>query len=263
MFKFLIEGKTIKELKANVDEFFKEFEALQPSVKVNPSQDISAHFAAKLPDLPKVEAPEPARSIPSPGHVPSAPSPAITPVTAPVNDYGVDSRGLPWDERIHSVTQAKVKDGSWRYKRGVEENTIKTVEAELATKARETQGQTVVASPQIPVVSNVPPIPSNPSVPAAPSMNHLNVVPPIPAAPIAPPLPPPPPAVPSAHSLKTFKDTLVPTLAKLVKDGKLTPEYIKQLCDHYKVEMLFQVNDDQFSEVFDGFVQYGLIVKAE
>src|ERR1043165_8322493 len=32
----------------------------------------------------------------------------------------VDSRGLPWDERIHAGTKATNADGSWRNKRGVD-----------------------------------------------------------------------------------------------------------------------------------------------
>lgn len=51
----------------------------------------------------------------------------------PVNEQApdTDARGIPWDERIHAGTKATNKDGSWRYKRGVTEATIKTVEAEL------------------------------------------------------------------------------------------------------------------------------------
>lgn len=266
MFKFLIEGKSIAELKENIVEFFNEFEALQPSVKVRPAQDISAHFAAKLPDVPKVEAEKKTESISAPSvSVPTTPAPSV-PVLG--NDYGVDSRGLPWDERIHSVTQAKVKDGSWRYKRGVEEGTIRTVEAELASKARGMQeSQMVPASPNIPFTA--------PAIPASVPQG-VAATPPIPAAPIPlqvvqtpvavvapPPMPPPQPAVPSAHSLKTFKETLIPTLAKLVKDGKLTQDYINSLCAHYGVDMVHKVNEQQLEEIFNGFVQYGMIVKAE
>lgn len=276
MFKFLIEGKTIKELKANVDEFFREFEALQPSVKVNPAQDISAHFAAKLPEVPIDIAPEVAQPAVQAATVPHIPSVSIPPKTpTPANDYGLDTKGLPWDERIHAVTQATVKDGSWRYKRGVEESTIKTVEAELIERMKGVQA----AQMEVPSSVHQPPAPNqypghtSPAVPVAhpvvqpppiapPSMNHLNVVP-TPVAVVAPPpMPPPQPAVPSAHTFATFKATLIPTLAKLVKDGKLTHEYQKLLCDHYGVDMLFKVNDEQLAEVFEGFVQYGMIVKA-
>ena len=43
----------------------------------------------------------------------------------------VDSRGLPWDERIHASTKATNGDGSWRNKRGVDKALLEAVEAEL------------------------------------------------------------------------------------------------------------------------------------
>ena len=44
----------------------------------------------------------------------------------------VDSRGLPWDERIHASSKARIKsDDTWRYKRGVSNELIDQVEAEL------------------------------------------------------------------------------------------------------------------------------------
>lgn len=271
MFKFLIEGKSIKELKENIEEFFNEFEELKPHVEGPADQDFITELAAKHPKLPKVEAEieQPARSTrPEPEY------PVVLPerpgASAPTlgNDYGVDSRGLPWDERIHSVTQAKVKDGSWRYKRGVEENQIKAIEAELASKARGMQAeQMVTASPNIPFTA--PPIPASvpqgvaaaSPIPASPVPTQIIQTPAAVVAP--PPMPPPQPAVPSAHTLKTFKDTLVPTLAKLVTDGKLTQEYINSLCGHFGVDMLHKVNDAQLEEMFNNFVQYGTIVKAQ
>jgi hypothetical protein len=259
MFKILIEGKTIKDLKANVDEFIREIEVFKSCDKITGSQEKIEEVAAKLPELPKDLAPEVAPPISTIAVAPLSEPSKPPPIS---NDYGVDSRGLPWDERIHSVTQAKNKNGTWRYKRGVEESQIKTVEAELATKVRGIQSESVAASPQVPVVPDVPAIPQ-PAVPPAPSMSHLNVVPTPPVAVAPPPLPPPQPAVPSAHTFETFKATLVPTLAKLVKDGKLSQEYLAQLCEHYKVDMLFKVTEQQLHEVFEGFVQYGLIEKVQ
>jgi hypothetical protein len=49
--------------------------------------------------------------------------------TLPTPD--VDSRGLPWDERIHAGTKVLNVDGTWRNKRGVDKNLLAQVEAEL------------------------------------------------------------------------------------------------------------------------------------
>lgn len=262
-FKVIIEGRTKQELNDNIREYLgldKEPHPAQP-----PEQADFLTNAAKLPDVPKTSAPEPRREIPlsstapAPSHVVSA-TPSPTPTGG--NDYGVDSRGLPWDERIHSVTQSKNKDGSWRNRRGVEDVQIRTVEAELATKARGMQEAQMVPAPH--PVSIVPPhIPqpmaatiAPPAAPPVPTPAPLAVAPPI-------PIPPPVALVPAAHSLKTFKETLIPTLAKLVKDGKLTQEYINILQTHFGVQELWRVNDQQLEELFNNFVQYGMVVKAE
>lgn len=44
---------------------------------------------------------------------------------------GLDSRGFPWDARIHAGAKSKNKDLSWRYKPGVDKALIPKVEAEL------------------------------------------------------------------------------------------------------------------------------------
>lgn len=43
----------------------------------------------------------------------------------------VDSRNIPWDERIHAGTQAKNADGTWRARRGVSPELVEQVEREL------------------------------------------------------------------------------------------------------------------------------------
>ena len=76
---------------------------------------------------------EPSASIVPPPPVPSAP-PAAAPSAnvLPVIPAGdVDKHGLPWDDRIHSGTRVKNADGSWRQRRGVDAELVKTVENEL------------------------------------------------------------------------------------------------------------------------------------
>lgn len=43
----------------------------------------------------------------------------------------LDANGLPWDARIHAGNRAKIADGSWRRRRGVEAELVNTVETEL------------------------------------------------------------------------------------------------------------------------------------
>lgn len=48
-----------------------------------------------------------------------------------VNGVEVDSAGLPWDRRIHSSAKSKIKDGTWKKLRGVDDALVAQVEAEL------------------------------------------------------------------------------------------------------------------------------------
>ena len=43
----------------------------------------------------------------------------------------LDANGLPWDARIHAGSKALNKNGTWRYRRGVDEGIVEAVEAEL------------------------------------------------------------------------------------------------------------------------------------
>lgn len=76
---------------------------------------------------------EPSAPIVPPPPVPSAPPAAAPSANAlPVIPAGdVDKHGLPWDDRIHSGTRVKNADGSWRQRRGVDADLVKTVENEL------------------------------------------------------------------------------------------------------------------------------------
>jgi hypothetical protein len=129
---------------------------------------------SSLPDPVGVPVVEP---IPAPVPVPP------TPVTAV--DTESDARGFPWDKRIHSDTKSKNNDGTWRYRRQVDKELIKKVEAEL------------LASTPAPT-----PVPPPPAVAGQPDM-------PPPAVAGQPDMPPPP-----AGGEMSFDD-----LAKLFTDS--------------------------------------------
>lgn len=80
----------------------------------------------------------------------------------------LDARGFPWDSRIHSDARTKNNDGTWRYRRGVKDDVIQTVEAEL----RGVMGfpSDTVHHTAIPA----PPAPPVPPAPAAPTGNDFD-----------------------------------------------------------------------------------------
>lgn len=73
----------------------------------------------------------------------------------PADATGVDSTGLPWDDRIHSTPAAMTEKGVWRAKRGVGKNKafVEQVEAELRARVsgqvqqQPTQQQPVYQAP--------------------------------------------------------------------------------------------------------------------
>lgn len=172
-----------------------------------------------VPAAPTVAPPNPAAIFGgAPPAVPPAPPavpqpPAVIPTAAnmqppapPPGPAVLDSRGLPWDVRIHSSTKARNADGTWRTKRNVDAALVPVVEAELQ---RLMAIAAPVAAPQPPAT---PPMP-----PAAP------VAPPMPPAAPVPPVPAPPPA--PAGQPNTFAE-LMTFLTPLMAQQRVTMETI-------------------------------------
>lgn len=96
----------------------------------------STAAAAALPIAPAALAtfalPPSASSVPVPPPVSAVPvPPASATPTSPAVAATLDSKGLPWDGRIHASTKSVKADGSWTQKRNVPEATVVAVEAEL------------------------------------------------------------------------------------------------------------------------------------
>ncbi len=68
-----------------------------------------------------------------------------------VSKIELDSKGLPWDSRIHARTKTKNKDGSWKGLRGVGPKMLDKVEDELKTI------QEIPVIPSIPLPPEAPP----------------------------------------------------------------------------------------------------------
>jgi len=112
------------------------------------------------------------------------PAPGATAISAPAaptshaSDVELDSKGLPWDERIHASTKTKVADGTWKAKRGINDPAlVARVEAELrariaapAMDAAAVFGGAVAPAPLPPAAIVPPAAPSLPAAPAAPSV---------------------------------------------------------------------------------------------
>jgi hypothetical protein len=138
---------------------------LAPSGAPSPA---AVEASASAPAAAPVSIPPPpsvARSVPSP------PPAAATP--APVD---VDKNGLPWDERIHASSRAKIADGTWRMKRGVQEHVVTEVEAQLRGQSH---GSAALDADALKLAAmGADPGPSLPAVPTPPAPAPLPPGPP-------------------------------------------------------------------------------------
>lgn len=231
MFKVVIDGKTPEELKARIREYLDAF-----------GEQTTAELDRQLEmDLEKGQV-----------TLPAVDNPVEIQFKKPADlEYGLDSRGVPWDSRIHAVTQAKNKDGSWRTRRGVEPEYVKRIESELKQQVPAAVGNVQsVASSIAPAATPTPTVPSM----AAPSI----VIPAVqPVAPI-----PPPPQPTTAHTFETFRAKMNETLALLVSQGKLTPDYLNQLKQYFQVEQIWQISETQALEMFEMFCKAQILTKV-
>jgi hypothetical protein len=206
---------------------------------------------------------------------PVVPTPAINNGTlrkmaaarASADFNGVDSRGLPWDERIHASSRAKNKDGTWRYRRGLDEREAQAVEQELVERVKAAQVEEIVDTSTVAPSSFVPPAPVESETP-------VPFGPPTFVVPVEEPAPvptyenvPTPAAQPDrpAHTFETFKSNFVQVFSTLMNSGIITPQYLQEIKDYFKVQEVFELYGDEtkLRELFDNFCSGGLITKLD
>lgn len=220
----------------------------------------------KLPEEQKVEAAMTGVQIPKRDDDPVPQEPQFEPAPGTL-----DSKGLPWDERIHSAAKSHNKDGSWRYRRGVEDAEIQKVEAELRSKMglASSTPQTFVA----------PPVPA-PIPEAAPvAVESQPIVQPVVPQDVVPsqfqtttqeppktyntiPVPDHAQAKP-AYDLASFKKNFAMIMANLITEGKINREYITQLNGHFGLKEIWDITKDdaKTSELLNGFATAGFITR--
>ena len=78
----------------------------------------------------------------------------------PAPNDATDANGLPWDERIHASTRTKTAKGVWKRLRGVDDDTVAAVEAQLrgqhSPSAAPVQQEPVVMPMSVPMPTAMP-----------------------------------------------------------------------------------------------------------
>lgn len=242
----------------------------QPAPTIQPAPPIALYTAAAAPvptapveSTDGAPAPTTAFAQPAATSLPSA-APAAPPTAPPAASGERDSKGMPWDGRIHASSKAVVADGSWRYKRGTGDTYINQIEAEiraaLGAPAVAVGGaapafgahpfseqpapvvappavQTVVAAvppAPIPAVAAVPPAPVAPAAVVAPPPAASVAVPVAPVAPVAPAAVVPTANGQTASGITTY-ELLMAALPPKIVSGELTAAQMQEACEQYGV----------------------------
>lgn len=168
-----------------------------------------------------------------------------------------DSRGIPWDARIHLSNKKQKADGTWMYKRGLDENVKVKVESELLSGH--------ISAPPAPVAQA-------PAVhPAIAARNErLSVVKDTSVAPpqVAPAMPAPSMPSPGLNlnlplSFESFKAQLPAVIAALLRANipGFDQAYTLSLAQHFGVANLWEVSkmDDHAGVLYSEFLKLGFI----
>ena len=162
----------------------------------------------------------------------------------------LDSNGLPWDERIHAGSKKQNKDGSWKARKGVGDETKKVVEAELRGQVKQeslpTQAQATQSAPTErpaefapPVQQPVPPV----QQPVPPVQQPVAPV----QQPVAPVQQPKGVNIPDTGGIQD----LMLTFQNLLMHKKLEPNFSIELVQHLnatyarQMSSIVEIGNDQ------------------
>jgi len=153
----------------------------------------------------------------------------------------LDSKGLPWDERIHASTKTTTADGTWKFKRGVD----KALVVQVANELRAATG--AVTPPPPPP----PPAPVTETA-AAPTETVAAPPPPPPPAPVTETAAPPAPPAVETPTATPFV-LLMKRITTMQGEGKLdTPTRDKLLGDlGFASVVALRGNDDAIAAMSD------------
>lgn len=162
-------------------------------------------------------------------------TPGVASSVAGASSVDLDKHGLPWDNRIHAESKAKIADGTWRKKRNVDPGLVAQVEAELrqlmgAPAAPLAHSTAPIATTQAP--ATVAPVTAN--LPTA-SVSQPAVAPPPPApvAGAAPTMPAAPNAAPAGEvpaDARAQFVALVGRASAAIQGQKVTQAEVNQCC---------------------------------
>ena len=198
------------------------------------AQEAAAAFGGAAPLAVSTPAIAAASTVAPPPPANTAPITTTPGVASSVAGVDLDTKGMPWDNRIHAESKGKIADGTWRKKRNLDPALVATVEAEL---------HQVMGAAPAPLAQGVAPAPTPVSVAAS------TTVPPAPTGAVPQPVAPPPapvpvagaaPSMPAAPSAAPAGEVpqdarqqfvgLVGRASAAIQGQKVTPAEVNQIC---------------------------------
>lgn len=272
MYRITIIGRDLKEFQENLKAYAEvHLGSINGKATTKPTKTKIAEQLLSESEEEMEEVESPYKASPSLTVVEEEPTVDVKTTEEVLGHSGdLDSEGFPWDKRIHSSSKQTVADGTWRKRRNLDDAIYNSVKAELESKGYGKKTVTPQA-PQAPVVAPTPVMVTPAPAPQAPVVPQVTVAPtPTPTpAPVAQPVVAPAPQAPAlpqmmtgGHSLQTFSDNFPMVLAGLINEKKLTQEWVNSLCSHYGVTEIWTLNNEQKAQVFDLFVQHGLVTRV-
>lgn len=250
-----VSGKTLKECHDQIRALAREIEG-------GNGEDV-------LHEAPVLSQPAPVQNVVKFPITPEI-STSVAQTASPGEDIGVDSRGLPWDARIHSSNKEKGKDGTWRRRRGVDPELEKQVEAELyaakgvasPAKVKPFGSMTSEQYQQVVTPAPMPTTENRVALPAGPNVLSEAQLTPAPTPTFAPPvqaqvLPP------NTFTPESFRNNLLNVLNDLAAAGKINHDWInaQKVMFGGKDVVQWHENQQACNELFNAFVGWGLINK--
>lgn len=166
------------------------------TLMIEGSADVLARVLASLPNgasaVPNAS-PAPITTMPNSGM--ALPSSATAPIPGASDDDEdgtptdalTDNTGLPWDERIHSGSKALTAKGVWKKRKGVSDDEVRTVEAELRAPSPAALPQPVAIPTMGGGMPSPMPVQATPMpMPAVPQTAPMPVVPQAQPEPVVP-----------------------------------------------------------------------------
>jgi len=277
MMKLLITGKTLAEIHQQIVETAAEIGTMGTDEK---------NFAESMVDLTKPSltkdgsTPEKAMPIEVKDGIASIPADAPRfvrpsfPIDMPkaaaktaeeIGSPEYDSRGIPYDARIHASSRSIKTDGSWRMKKGVEPELVAKVEAEIR---RTLPTQTVQGAPLPTSQPVIPPAPISDIKVELPKTDVPPLVASVPtAAPVVEQVAPP--SVkdfkPAPHTFDSFRFAFPAVIHDLVKFEKIDQNWINEMKKHYNIKEVWDLmnNEKGLRQLYDHFGHYNMITKMD